>query len=124
MNQLIVAGGREIGNVPLIRREINQAWRDIGPFEVVSGTARGVDSIAADLAKQAGITVHEYPADWDRFGKSAGYRRNEQMASVATHLLAFWDGESKGTGHMIDIAGNVGVPARIIKITAQYKELV
>ena len=114
--KLIVAGGRDIGNVPLIRREMNQAWKDMGPFEVVSGMARGVDSIAADLAKQAGIPVHEFPADWDKYGKSAGYRRNEQMADAATHLLAFWDGESKGTGHMIDIADKAGIPVRIVRI--------
>jgi len=114
--RLIVAGGRDIGNVPLIRREMNRAWKDIGPFEVVSGMARGVDSIAADLAIDAGIIVNEFPADWDKFGKSAGYRRNEEMAQFGTHLLAFWDGESKGTGHMIDIAEREGVPVRIVRV--------
>jgi hypothetical protein len=48
--------------------------------------------------------VERYPADWERYGKSAGYRRNKEMALVAQALVAFWDGESLGTKHMIDIA--------------------
>ena len=60
------------------------------------------------LAKKCGLTIKEFPADWS-LGKKAGYIRNEQMAKYAAEsgngvLLAFWDGVSKGTGHMIDLA--------------------
>jgi alkanesulfonate monooxygenase SsuD/methylene tetrahydromethanopterin reductase-like flavin-dependent oxidoreductase (luciferase family) len=54
-------------------------------------------------AEQLGVKVARFPADWDTYGKRAGYLRNEQMAEYADALFAIWDGESKGTKHMIDI---------------------
>jgi hypothetical protein len=59
--------------------------------------------------------IKRYPADWDTFGKSAGYRRNEQMAEDADALVAFWDGESKGTAHMIDTMAAMDKPVRVIR---------
>lgn len=102
--KVIVAGSREFTDKEAIRDEMNKAWREWGPFEVVSGMARGVDRLAAEIAREAGITVHEFPADWDRYGRSAGYRRNEKMAQVADGLIAFWQDGSRGTRHMIDLA--------------------
>ena len=119
MHQLIIAGSRDITDVELIRGIMNQAWKDLGPYEVISGDARGVDITSARIAMNAGITVHHYPADWDKYGKSAGYRRNEYMAKDATHVLAIWDGVSKGTGHMIDIADKAGVPVRIVDLSKE-----
>lgn len=55
-------------------------------------------------AKENGIDLAIFPAEWDKYGKRAGYLRNEQMADHADSLIAFWDGKSKGTKHMIDIA--------------------
>ena len=55
------------------------------------------------------IPCEKYPADWDKYGKSAGYRRNEQMADNADSLIALWDGRSRGTKHMIDIAHRKGL---------------
>ena len=71
---------------------------------IISGGARGVDRLGQRFAKENDIHLEIYRADWDSYGKAAGYRRNVQMAEVADALAAFWDGESKGTGHMIDIA--------------------
>lgn len=61
------------------------------------------------------LGVLSCPADWDKHGKSAGYKRNEEMARNADALIAFWDGKSKGTKHMIDIARECNLPARIVK---------
>lgn len=109
VQRVIVAGSRDITDRELIRRGMNWLWTEIGPYEVVSGMARGVDQIAAEVAKEAGIKVHEYPADWDRYKKAAGYVRNREMADNASVLLAFWDGESKGTEHMIGTAQSKGL---------------
>ena len=57
----------------------------------------------------------EFPADWDKHGKSAGYKRNLEMAENADALIAFWDGESRGTKHMIDIAKEKNLLTRIIR---------
>jgi hypothetical protein len=74
------------------------------PTVIISGTARGADKLGEDWGKAKGIPIERYPADWNQFGKSAGYRRNQHMASVADALIALWDGDSKGTKHMIEIA--------------------
>ena len=71
--------------------------------EIVSGTARGVDQLGERLASELNIPVKRFPANWDLFGKSAGYKRNVTMADYADGLIAIWDGKSKGTGHMINI---------------------
>lgn len=71
--------------------------------EVISGTAKGADKLGERFAKENNLTLHRFPADWNRYGKSAGYKRNVEMADNADALLALWDGKSRGTKHMIDI---------------------
>ena len=71
---------------------------------VLSGTARGIDRMGERWAAERNIPIERYPADWDRYGKSAGYRRNVEMACRAEALVAFWDGKSRGTENMIEIA--------------------
>ena len=71
---------------------------------VISGGARGVDTTAENAAVALRLGVEVHPADWDRLGKSAGYIRNEKMVDAADRVVAFWDGESKGTKHSIDLA--------------------
>jgi len=79
------------------------------PTVVISGTAWGVDKAGECWAKAHDIPIERYPADWNTFGRSAGYRRNEKMAEVAEALVAVWDGVSRGTQHMIDIAKKKGL---------------
>ena len=81
--------------------------------EIISGTAQGVDKLGEQIAQKYGIPVKRFPADWSRFGKSAGYRRNTEMANYADTLVAVWDGQSKGTKHMIDIMLNLNKPFHI-----------
>lgn len=54
------------------------------------------------------------PADWNKYGKSAGYKRNEQMAIYADACLAFWDGKSKGTKHMIGLAKRHNLRLKVV----------
>ena len=82
--------------------------------QVVCGCARGADTLGKQFAEELGLKVLEYPADWDKYGKRAGYIRNEEMAKISNALIAFWDGESRGTKHMIDLAKEYGLPTRII----------
>lgn len=67
-------------------------------------------------ARRNNVPVEKYPANWDKYGKSAGYIRNEEMAKVADSLLAIWDGKSRGTKHMIDIATKKGLTVFIYKV--------
>lgn len=86
------------------------------PTVVLSGTARGADRFGEEYAKENGLAVERYPAEWEKFGKSAGYKRNSLMATKAEALVAVWDGESRGTKHMIDIAKKAGLKVYVHSI--------
>lgn len=77
-------------------------------LEIISGVANGADKLGERFAEEYNLKIKKFPANWDLYGKSAGYKRNEQMALYAKEdngvLIAFWDGESKGTVHMIKLA--------------------
>ena len=81
--------------------------------EVVSGTARGVDQLGERWAELYGISITKFPADWSKYGRSAGFRRNAEMAQHADGLVAFWDGVSPGTASMIDLAKGRGLKVHI-----------
>src|SRR5690554_6436557 len=70
---------------------------------IVSGGARGADALGKRLSKDIGCGYKEFPAQWDKFGKSAGYRRNVDIIKASDVVAAFWDEKSKGTKHSIDL---------------------
>ena len=80
---------------------------------VVSGGARGVDTWAALAARKRGLQVQVFEADWQRFGKSAGYIRNRSIIDSVDGVVAFWDGNSRGTAHAIQLARKRGIWLRI-----------
>ena len=82
---------------------------------ILSGLAKGADTLAVRYADEHGYACLGYTADWGRYGKSAGIRRNTQMADNADALIAFWDGSSRGTKNMIEQAQAKGLQIRIIK---------
>ena len=71
---------------------------------IVSGGARGADSLAYLYAENNGIKTIIYKAQWDKYGKGAGYIRNKLIIDDCDVVIAFWDGKSKGTKHSIDLA--------------------
>jgi hypothetical protein len=114
--RLIVAGGRDFTDLKLFNKVISDKLKFLKGkcyslkqnIEIVSGMATGADTLGKDFAYKWNLKLAKFPAEWDKYGKSAGYKRNEQMAVYAKEdngvLLAFWDGKSKGTKHMIDLA--------------------
>ncbi len=72
--------------------------------KIVSGGAKGIDSLAAEWAKRNQIPVEEILADWDKYGKAAGYKRNPDIIKAATKVLVIWDGVSNGTKNSLEIA--------------------
>lgn len=108
----IIAGSRGITNFNIVAKAIQDSQFPIS--EVVSGGAKGVDQLGERWAAQNKIPTRVFPAQWDKLGKSAGYRRNEDMAKYANALIAIWDGQSKGTKHMIDIAKSKGLQVYVI----------
>ncbi len=86
------------------------------PTVVLSGGARGVNRLGERWARENNISLEVYPADWDRYGKRAGYIRNSEMIDKAEALLALWDWESLGTKHIIDLATKKSLVMYVYKI--------
>jgi hypothetical protein len=111
--RVIIAGSRTA-----TRANVDAALKSC-PFSVslvLSGCARGADTFGEMWATERGVPVEVYPADWKRLGKRAGVIRNEQMAERADALVAVWDGESRGTQHMIETAKSRGLLVHIHKV--------
>lgn len=117
VNKVIIAGSRTCPEKDLkLFEKVFGIIKNLENIEIVSGTARGADRFGEWLAQECGYELTKFPADWDKYGKSAGYIRNKEMSEYATHLIALWDGESKGTQHMIDLANKQGLLVRILRI--------
>ena len=86
--------------------------------EVVSGTARGVDSLGEQWAKTQNIPIKRFPADWNTHGRAAGHIRNAEMANYAEALVALWDGQSRGTKNMIASAQKKGLKVFVFRLPA------
>lgn len=105
----IIAGSRSIKQYCVLEAALEgSGWMD-QITEVVSGGAQGVDALGEEFGYKNRIHVTVFPAEWDQYGRSAGMRRNKRMAGYATHLIALWDGKSKGTAHMIAEAKKQGL---------------
>jgi hypothetical protein len=105
--RLIIAGSRKLNDAKVVIPAIAEAVGNLEAMteqkvaEVVSGCARGIDTLGEKWAHQAGLPVKQFPANWGQHGRAAGPIRNRQMAANADALLAVWDGKSKGTANMI-----------------------
>lgn len=113
--KLIIAGCRNFNDRFIINAGIDAFIEEYGtPDVIIEGGARGVDRMAYYYAKDNGIPVKVFPADWNKYGRAAGPIRNSEMAKYGTHLLAFWDGKSRGTKNMIETAKKHGLIVTII----------
>lgn len=102
----IIAGSRDFVDYEVLKAAIFSCPWEI--TTVVSGKARGADTLGEQYAKEHNIHIAEYPADWTKNGRAAGYIRNKEMSDNAEALIAFWDGTSRGTKNMIDTAKKAG----------------
>jgi len=118
--KLIIAGSRTIENQAAINWHLDDYVSTLDilytDLVVVSGTAKGVDKLGEYWAESVGAKVEQFPADWEQYGKLAGFRRNRQMAEYADELIAFWDGQSRGTKHMIECMLKLNKPFQVILI--------
>jgi hypothetical protein len=131
MIKVIVAGGRDFNDYPLLSTTLKNLFRNRKPeeIEIVCGMAPGADILGKRYGDENNIHVQKFPAEWDsldttpcvikyRNGKPynalAGFARNKQMAEYATHLVLFWNGKSPGSKDMLTIAEQSGLITRII----------
>ena len=114
MYKVIVAGSRNFNDYNLMSEKLNYYFQNRNDIVIVSGTCYGADKLGEKYAKEHNLGLLQFPADWNKYGKSAGYRRNLQMAEQADACVVFWDGESKGSKHMIDIAKKHNLALRVV----------
>ena len=116
--RLVVAGGRDFNDFGLLTKYLDMVLKNAkgrSEIVIVTGKARGADALGEKYALLRGFTIQEHAADWDKHGKSAGYKRNEVMAKNSDATVAFWDGKSKGTEHMINLTRKYGNKLKVFK---------
>ena len=116
----IIVGSRSFTDYDFLKAKCDALLINQKEVTVVSGGSRGADYFAKCYATQRGYQYKEFKANWDLFGASAGYIRNEEMHRFVSQFpdrgcIAFWDGESKGTQHNFMLAEKYHNPIRIIE---------
>lgn len=124
MKYLLVVGSRSITDYEFIKNTLGE-YCDSDTV-IVSGGAKGVDSFAERYADENNLQKVIMKADWDRYGKRAGYIRNAEMHKFISDkedklCIAFWDGNSKGTAHNFILAKQYNNP--IIILNDKEKEI-
>lgn len=127
--RVIIAGSREFNDYELLKKSaieiITKKTMLPDLTRIVSGGARGADTLGERFANEMGLEITRFIPDWDGLGKRAGYVRNAEMAKFAVEddndgmLIAFWDGQSRGTKHMIDLANKYKLEVHVVN----YKEM-
>lgn len=109
---VIIAGGRDFSDYARVLDAMDDFYF---AGEIVSGGANGADALGERWAADHDRDIKRFPADWSKYGKSAGPIRNLEMALYADVLVAFWDGKSRGTKHMIDTALKHGLEVHVYR---------
>lgn len=125
--RIIIAGSRDFNDYEYLNKQLTRFIKSHPDkrFTIVSGAARGADQLGERFAREKCLLLKRFPAKWNKFGRSAGYIRNAQMLDYISksdcdgYVLAFWDGKSKGTQHMIKSAQKAGIEVKI----HQFKNL-
>lgn len=111
--RIIVAGGRNFADYDLLSSKLDFYLSKTENPIIVCGEAKGADALGKKYALERNIPVLSFPAEWEKYGKSAGFKRNQVMSDNADCLVAFWDGKSLGTKDMIRLMSDR--PTRIVR---------
>lgn len=116
--RIVIGGSRNYNNYEYFAETLDHLLCDVAKNEItiLSGHCKGVDLMAECYAKERGISLELYPADWDAYGRAAGPMRNKIMVENCDLVIAFWDGSSKGTRSLIDYARKQGRSHKIIDV--------
>lgn len=120
--RVIIAGTRTFNDYNLLKESCEYLLRESmekHQIIIVSGHARGTDIMGERFAKEHGLPCEYYPANWQIHGRAAGPIRNKEMANNADALIAFWDGHSRGTRSMINLARKMGLQVAICRYDKQ-----
>ncbi len=116
VKRVVIAGCRNYNNYEEARAYIDSCIANIkedNKIIILSGGASGADKLGERYAEENGFEIERFLADWEKYGKSAGPRRNREMAKVCDYVICFWDEKSRGTKSMIEYAKLFGKPIKI-----------
>lgn len=113
--KIAIIGSRECGKINF-EQELKNRLLIFGNDTIISGGARGIDTLAAQYARKHGMKLLEFRPDYATFGRGATFVRNRLIVDMADVVLAFWNGTSKGTKYTIEYAKKKYVPVIIIRI--------
>ena len=119
IKRIVVSGCRNFNEYEKAKKYIDICISNIKTkYELifVSGGCRGADFLGERYAKENGYKIERYSADWTKFGKCAGPKRNKEMAGAADFVICFWDNKSPGTKSMVEYTKNLNKPLKIIYI--------
>ncbi|MBQ7090835.1 MAG: DUF2493 domain-containing protein [Clostridia bacterium] len=119
VKKIVVAGCRNYENYEEAKKHIEACIQELkSRYDLLflSGGCKGADRLGEQYAKENGFPVEVFSADWKKYGKAAGPKRNQKMAEAADLVLCFWDGKSRGTASMISCAEKFKKPLIIIHI--------
>lgn len=118
----IIAGGRDFTNYEALKKALATVKFGNNKVTIISGTARGADSLGERYAKEKNYELMRFPANWNKYGRSAGMIRNKQMLEQANCVICFWDGKSPGTRNMIQITKAAGKPVAVFDYDGNLSE--
>lgn len=112
---IMICGGRDFNNYPLLEKKVLEDLQDylsknptLTQFNpryttIISGNARGADTLGEMFARKFGLQIEKHPALWNMYGRRAGFVRNEEMVNISDIVIIFHDGKSKGTAHDLEL---------------------
>jgi hypothetical protein len=119
--KVIIAGSRDWTDEKVMKEYLEKFWLKFCSKTdkqiVISGTARGADSMGEEMAKAHGLDIIYMPANWTAYGKRAGYIRNKEMAKMADGCIVFWNGNSHGSLDMWNLALQHDLDAMLVRRT-------
>lgn len=102
--KLAIAGSRNFNDFAFLELKINELRKQYAIDSLISGGAKGADLLAEQYAAKYHLAIECVLPDWKMHSHGAGHRRNEIIVQKCDLLIAFWDGKSKGTKHIIEYA--------------------
>jgi hypothetical protein len=112
--KLAIVGSREFNDYEFLKQALEPIKDKV--TLVVSGGAKGADSLGERWAKENNIPTQIFYPDWGKFGKSAGFKRNVEIVDNCDAVVAFQINDSKGTQHTINISKEKGKKVKVFKI--------
>lgn len=116
IKRVVIAGCRDYNNYEEAKRFIDYCISDIrkdNTVIIVSGGAQGADALGERYARENNFKIERYIAEWDKYGRSAGPKRNKKMAEISDFVICFWDEKSRGTKSMIEYSEKCDKPIKI-----------